>query len=226
MTADVIPAKTHDDEGAPLRFITCGSVDDGKSTLIGRLLVDSQAVLQDQLAGVQRARAKPTWRCSPTACPPSASRASPSTWPTATSPRRPQVHHRRRARPRAVHPQHGDGRLQRRRRRGAGRCHQAEVAEPRPGTAAADPPPHAAGATCCACRRSCSPSTSSTRWTTRRGLHATSRRAGDLLRSRRHHRPRRRADLGAGRATTSSKPKPGWCGYHGPSLLQVLEAWT
>ena len=37
-----------------LRFITCGSVDDGKSTLIGRLLVDSRAVLQDQLAGVQR----------------------------------------------------------------------------------------------------------------------------------------------------------------------------
>lgn len=37
-----------------LKFITCGSVDDGKSTLIGRLLVDSQAVLEDHLAGVQR----------------------------------------------------------------------------------------------------------------------------------------------------------------------------
>ena len=37
-----------------LRFITCGSVDDGKSTLIGRLLVDTKAVLQDQLAGVTR----------------------------------------------------------------------------------------------------------------------------------------------------------------------------
>ena len=37
-----------------LTFITCGSVDDGKSTLIGRLLVDSKAVLQDHLAGVQR----------------------------------------------------------------------------------------------------------------------------------------------------------------------------
>jgi len=37
-----------------LRFITCGSVDDGKSTLIGRLLVDTQAVLRDHLAGVQR----------------------------------------------------------------------------------------------------------------------------------------------------------------------------
>jgi sulfate adenylyltransferase subunit 1 len=43
------------DTSTALRFITCGSVDDGKSTLIGRLLVDSKSVLQDQLAGVQRA---------------------------------------------------------------------------------------------------------------------------------------------------------------------------
>ena len=42
------------DKTSALRFITCGSVDDGKSTLIGRLLVDSKAVLQDHLAGVQR----------------------------------------------------------------------------------------------------------------------------------------------------------------------------
>ncbi len=42
------------DTRAALRFVTCGSVDDGKSTLIGRLLVDSRAVLLDHLAGVQR----------------------------------------------------------------------------------------------------------------------------------------------------------------------------
>ncbi|MGD9774014.1 sulfate adenylyltransferase subunit 1 [Diaphorobacter sp.] len=42
------------DHYSALKFITCGSVDDGKSTLIGRLLVDSKAVLQDHLAGVQR----------------------------------------------------------------------------------------------------------------------------------------------------------------------------
>ncbi|MDO8904558.1 sulfate adenylyltransferase subunit 1 [Hydrogenophaga sp.] len=42
------------DTNSALRLITCGSVDDGKSTLIGRLLVDSKAVLQDHLAGVQR----------------------------------------------------------------------------------------------------------------------------------------------------------------------------
>ncbi len=45
---------TEQDTRAALRFVTCGSVDDGKSTLIGRLLVDSKTVLQDQLAGVQR----------------------------------------------------------------------------------------------------------------------------------------------------------------------------
>ena len=37
-----------------LRFITCGSVDDGKSTLIGRLLYDSQMIYEDQLAAVER----------------------------------------------------------------------------------------------------------------------------------------------------------------------------
>jgi len=42
------------DTKSALKFITCGSVDDGKSTLIGRLLVDTKAVLQDHLAGVQR----------------------------------------------------------------------------------------------------------------------------------------------------------------------------
>jgi small GTP-binding protein len=41
-----------------LRFITAGSVDDGKSTLIGRLLHDSRAILADQLAAVARASQK------------------------------------------------------------------------------------------------------------------------------------------------------------------------
>ncbi len=36
-----------------LRFITCGSVDDGKSTLIGRLLYDSRTVFADQLAALE-----------------------------------------------------------------------------------------------------------------------------------------------------------------------------
>jgi sulfate adenylyltransferase subunit 1 len=58
LTADNAQAASaaagQNDLKAALKFITCGSVDDGKSTLIGRLLVDSKAVLQDHLAGVQR----------------------------------------------------------------------------------------------------------------------------------------------------------------------------
>ncbi|MBE0579774.1 sulfate adenylyltransferase subunit CysN [Devosia sp.] len=41
-------------EKSLLRFLTCGSVDDGKSTLIGRLLYDSQLVLDDQLASLKK----------------------------------------------------------------------------------------------------------------------------------------------------------------------------
>ena len=43
-----------------LRFITAGSVDDGKSTLIGRLLFDSKAVLSDQLTALANAKNKRT----------------------------------------------------------------------------------------------------------------------------------------------------------------------
>lgn len=41
---------------APLRFITAGSVDDGKSTLIGRLLYDSKALLTDQLNNLAKTK--------------------------------------------------------------------------------------------------------------------------------------------------------------------------
>ncbi|MBS1528730.1 MAG: GTP-binding protein [Bacteroidetes bacterium] len=41
-----------------LKFLTAGSVDDGKSTLIGRLLYDSEAILADQLEALQRANRK------------------------------------------------------------------------------------------------------------------------------------------------------------------------
>ena len=41
-----------------LRFLTCGSVDDGKSTLIGRLLYDTKALLSDTLATLEKTSAK------------------------------------------------------------------------------------------------------------------------------------------------------------------------
>jgi bifunctional enzyme CysN/CysC len=45
--------KAHERKGL-LRFITCGSVDDGKSTLIGRLLYESKLLYDDQLAALER----------------------------------------------------------------------------------------------------------------------------------------------------------------------------
>ena len=48
------------DERGLLRFITAGSVDDGKSTLIGRLLFDSKGIFADQLDAISRARHKRT----------------------------------------------------------------------------------------------------------------------------------------------------------------------
>jgi len=55
-TTTISPAASsaHGDISSALRFITCGSVDDGKSTLIGRLLVDSRSVMLDQLANVSK----------------------------------------------------------------------------------------------------------------------------------------------------------------------------
>src|ERR1700719_4349870 len=41
-------------EKSLLRFLTCGAVDDGKSTLIGRLLYDSRLIFDDQLAAIVR----------------------------------------------------------------------------------------------------------------------------------------------------------------------------
>jgi len=44
--------KKHEDKDM-LRFLTCGSVDDGKSTLIGRMLYDSKMIFDDQLAAIE-----------------------------------------------------------------------------------------------------------------------------------------------------------------------------
>ena len=74
-----------------LRFITCGSVDDGKSTLIGRLLYDSKLLLEDQLSALRATvkarhpRRGSTLRCLSTALRPSASKVSPSTSLTVSS---------------------------------------------------------------------------------------------------------------------------------------------
>ena len=53
LVSDIDAYLQRHDHKTMLRFITCGSVDDGKSTLIGRLLYDSQLVFEDHLAALQ-----------------------------------------------------------------------------------------------------------------------------------------------------------------------------
>ena len=67
MNAATQPATTHSQatdakvtQRGLLRFITAGSVDDGKSTLIGRLLFDSKGIFADQLNAISRAKHKRT----------------------------------------------------------------------------------------------------------------------------------------------------------------------
>ena len=105
-----------------LRFITCGSVDDGKCTLIGRLLHDTQAVFDDQLSALESGLAR---RSAPRAA--TRLRAA-GRWPRRRAraghhhrcrlpvllDRETQVHRRRHPGPRAVHPEHGDRRVHRR----------------------------------------------------------------------------------------------------------------
>ncbi len=51
--ADIEAYLAHHQHKSLLRFITCGSVDDGKSTLIGRLLYDSKMIFEDQLSALE-----------------------------------------------------------------------------------------------------------------------------------------------------------------------------
>ncbi len=53
IASDIIAYLKEHEQKDLLRFLTCGSVDDGKSTLIGRLLHDSKMIYEDQLAAVE-----------------------------------------------------------------------------------------------------------------------------------------------------------------------------
>ena len=209
---------------AALRFITCGSVDDGKSTLIGRLLVDSKSVLQDQLAGVQRVGRNR----------PGAADRRPVGRARARHHHRrglpllrhagPQVHHRRRAGPRAVHAQHGHGRLQRRRRRGAGRRDQAAMAGPRSCELLPQTRRHSllvnllrVPSIVFAVNKLDAVDDPDA------GVRQHPRRAGRLHRSRRRSRCAAIVPISALKGHNVVTPQPGWCGYQGLSLLQLLE---
>src|SRR5579872_3866341 len=102
-----------------LRFATAGSVDDGKSTLIGRLLYDSKSIFEDQLEAVERTsrdRGEETTNLALLTDGLRAEREQGITIDVAyryfATPRR--IHHRRHAGPHPVHEEHGDRRLHRR----------------------------------------------------------------------------------------------------------------
>ncbi len=58
ITTDIEAYLERHQRKALLRFLTCGSVDDGKSTLIGRLMFDTKMIYEDQLAAVRKDSAK------------------------------------------------------------------------------------------------------------------------------------------------------------------------
>ena len=124
-----------------LRFLTCGSVDDGKSTLIGRLLYDTQLLLEDELAALTRDSRKhgTTGEDIDFALLVDGLEAEREQGITIDvayrffTTRQALVHRRRHARPRAIHAQHGDRRLERRAGGDLDRCAQ--------GRADADPAP-------------------------------------------------------------------------------------
>ena len=58
MGAPEFPRREDTEDRGVLRFLTCGSVDDGKSTLIGRLLYDAKAILADTLHAVEHTSRK------------------------------------------------------------------------------------------------------------------------------------------------------------------------
>ena len=124
-----------------LRFATAGSVDDGKSTLIGRLLYDSKAIFEDQLEAVERTSRERGDEYTNLALLTDGLRAEREQGITIDVAYRyfatpaAQVHHRRHPRPHPVHAQHGHRRVDRRpgarpRRRPQGRRSSSRAATP------------------------------------------------------------------------------------------------
>ena len=102
-----------------LRLATAGSVDDGKSTLIGRLLYDAKGIFEDQLEAIRRTSEQRGNAETDLALLTDGLRAEREQGITIDVAYRyfatpqAQVHHRRHARAHRVHAQHGDRRLQR-----------------------------------------------------------------------------------------------------------------
>jgi bifunctional enzyme CysN/CysC len=185
MPVPAVAAYLHQHERKPLlRFITCGSVDDGKSTLIGRLLYDTKCCYDDQLAALERDSAPHGTQGAnidfALLVDGLAGRARAGHHHRCRLPflryRQAQVHRRRLPGPRAVHPQHGHRRVHRRSRGVLVDARKGLLTQTR-GTATSSR--CSASATCC---------WRSTRWT----WSATTRRCS----THRRRLPRARRQLG------------------------------
>ena len=133
------------DVAASLHVLTCGSVDDGKSTLVGRMLWDAGALHTDQQQALQK------WPTTAAGTPDfsrlmdglAAEREQGITidvaWRYFDAPGAPARHHRQSG-PRAVHAQHGHWRLAR--RRGDRPCRRARGRQGADAAPRCDPRPH------------------------------------------------------------------------------------
>ena len=129
MSTDMLAPAGSPTEARPmdlLRFATAGSVDDGKSTLIGRLLYDTKSLFTDQLAAVEAVSAARGDEYTNLALLTDGLRAEREQGITIDVAYRyfatpaAEVHHRRHPRAHPVHPQHGHRRVHRRPDPGAG----------------------------------------------------------------------------------------------------------
>ena len=211
----LLMSRSHRSTCTLLRLATAGSVDDGKSTLVGRLLHDSKSVLADQLDAVERVsrdRGLALGR-------PRAAHRRPARRARAGHHHRRRlpllrhgaalVHARRLPRPRAVHPQHRDRRVHRRRARAARRRPQ--------GRARADPPPpRRRGAAARAARRRRRQQDRPRRATARTSSAGRRRRARDRGRSSASPTPTRSRSRRSSATTSSTAPADTpW--YDGPA---------
>jgi sulfate adenylyltransferase subunit 1 len=198
------------------------SVDDGKSTLIGRLLVDSKSVLQDQLAGVQRAGETDLALLTDGL---SAEREQGITIDVAyryfATPGRKFIigdapGHEQYTRNMVTPPSSADAAVV------LVDATKLDWQNPLPGTAAANPPPFAAGQSAARALHRVCREQARRRGRTALAFATSARRCRPLpppRASSARHRPRSRHCKGFNVVDAD----PGWCGYQRPTLLALLE---
>ena len=208
-----------------LRFLTAGSVDDGKSTLIGRLLFDSRAILADQLDTLEKKAAGAPIDLSLLTDGLEAEREQGITIDVAYR------YFATKQRKFIIADAPGHEQYTRNMVTAAAGSDAAVVlvditkldTHAKPVVLLAQTRRHTCWRGCCACRASCSRSTSSTRWTTRRRPTARCARRCSRLRRQANVEVAGIIPVSALRGDNVTQPLDAdW--YDGPSLLQLLES--